>query len=165
MAYVTIEEKVSLGSEFIDKDIKMHIYKYILSRFQGKNTEKYGYVIEILPNVEILKNEISTTGSRVNFYVRFGAKTLKPERGKNYTGEVSCVMSEGLFVIVQKDLGVEEEMKVFIPVTDLKDYELDKTVPCFRSKNKVIQEGTILEIVITKIKQETKRYIGSLKNC
>lgn len=165
MAYVTIEEKVSLDSKFLDKDVKSHLYRYILGHLKGKNTEKYGYILDILPNIEILKNEIFSTGTKVRFHVRFGAKILKPEEGNDYEGEVSCVLSEGIFVVFQKDLGQKEEMKVFIPVTELSKFKFDRDIPAYKDKKKVVKKGSIVRVKITKIKSESKIYIGSLKDC
>lgn len=82
---VTIKEKISLDSRYIDSNIKNHILMNLKREKERTCTKKYGFINQILEDVKIIDSDISMADSCNIFVVEYSAKTFKPVVGKKYT--------------------------------------------------------------------------------
>lgn len=151
MSVISIIKKISIDSEYLNKDINENILKKLREIFKDECTKENGYYLDILSIKKILDNYISSNCENI-FEIEFEAETLKPEPGKSFKGEVCMIFSGGIFV------NIKNKLKVLIPFSTLNLYDFDQQKNCFinkKSKNE-IKQGTVLDVLISGTKY-TKR--------
>lgn len=157
MSRVTLEKRLYLEPKDINSRIKDNIRAKI-NGLVGSCTQEFGYIVEVYDGIQILGNIIPTSDPGSFVTVKFEAKTLKPEAGSVYSGEVCMIFQDGIFV------EVAGKMKVLLPASKLLGYEYRKDSGTFVSKIKTIGKGDQLKVKIDFVKYEKGKYgcIGSL---
>jgi DNA-directed RNA polymerase subunit E'/Rpb7 len=147
-----------MESKYLDSKIHTHIKNKLEKRMIGQCTFEDGYVTDIIKILKFDDNYISPATSSVIFNVKFKAKTLKPEEGKNLKGEVCMVFQHGIFVEIDK------KMKILIPVANMLGFIYNNEKSMFELNKNIIKVGDILTTTVIKIKYEKKEFscIGSL---
>lgn len=160
MSRITMERKICLEPRLLDDKITDHLFNKIKTELLGHCDQKYGYIIKIYNNIEVLENIISSASPGVFFNIRFSAKVIKPEIGGEYEGKVCMLFNEGIFV------ELFERIKVLVPSDKMNGYKFIKTSGNFKKGNDTISKGDIVTIKITLFKYEKQNFscIGSLKS-
>jgi hypothetical protein len=149
---VIIEKRIKIEHEYLTKDINKYILEKIKDSVIGSCTSEYGYILDIKKLIRIKDNYISNVNCDNIFIVEFEAETLKPEIGKTFEGEVCMIFPGGIF------LNIKNKQKILIPVLSLKDYKFNPSTKTFKSKEKTIQEGSVLKVIITGVKYSKQTF-------
>lgn len=95
---ITIKERAVLEPSELTKDYISAIHQNLIKRFKEKYIQKYGFIIKIHKNIEVLSTEISPVGAGIFFTVKFDIDRLKLREGQKYTGTIFMVDACGYFV-------------------------------------------------------------------
>lgn len=150
---ITLQRKLTLDSEFLNKDIKKNILDKLKISTNNECSQDYGYFLNIVKLKSIVDNFISPNCENV-FVVEFEVETLKPEVGKKFEGEVCMIFSSGIF------LNIQNKLKVLIPTTTLKNYSFNQIENCFihkKTKKKIKVEDK-LTVIISGAKYSKKAF-------
>lgn len=155
---LVITKSVLLESKYLDSRIHLHIKNKLEKRMIGQCSFEDGYVTEIIKILKFEDNYISPATSNVIFTVKFKAKTLKPEEGKNLKGKVCMVFQHGIFVEIDK------KMKILIPVANMLGFIYNNEQSMFVLNKNIVKVGDNITVKVVKIKYEKKEFscIGSL---
>ena len=155
---IQIEQKVSIHSKYLDKNVKTHILNKLQTTMIGKCSLDYGYIIKINKIIKLGENSITPANSLVVFDIIYEADILKPEVGQDLYGTVCMVFQDGIFV------DIEGKMKVLIPSTSMPSYVFEKSI-FVNNNNDQITVGIKLLITIVMIKYDKNEIscIGKLK--
>ena len=151
---VTLERKICMDSEFLNKNIINNIFAKIKDITNNECSKDTGYFLSIIKINKIKDNYISPNCENV-FIVEFQAETLKPDIGKNFKGEVCMIFSGGVF------LNIKNKVKVLIPTISLNEYEFNKTDNSYINKKdnkKKINVKDELTVSITGSKYSKKNF-------
>ena len=150
---VTLERKICMDPEYLDKNINKNILIKIKDITNNECTKDIGYFINIIKINKIKDNYISPNCENI-FIVEFEAEILKPEIGKNFKGEVCMIFSGGVF------LNIKNKLKVLIPSNSLKEYEFNQIDNCYINKknNKTINVKDELYVSISGSKYSKKNF-------
>lgn len=153
MSEVTITKRVYLESKYLNHDIMNSLMKTLVESVKTECTKEHGHILSVRCILDILENEGNV------FMLRFLAKTIKPEAGKQFTGKVCMVYRDGIFI------NIEDRQKMLIPATSLKGYTFDQLHNTYTKGVKIIQVGTIVNAVVTAAKYNKGNFscFGSLK--
>ena len=152
---IIMERRVCIGHGYLNKDIKDVILDKIRENTKDECSKEFGYILNINKIVKIVDNYISNVNCENVFIVLFEAEVLKPENGKTFSGVVCMIFNGGIF------LNIKNKQKILIPLMSLTKYTFDQTNKCFKSKtekDKIIKEGSILDVVITGTKYSKKTF-------
>ena len=152
METVIMERRVCIDNEYLHKDIYNHILTKIKETTINECTKEYGYILDIKKLIRIKDNYISNVNCDSIFVVEFSAEILKPEIGKNFTGEVCMLFPGGIF------LNIKNKQKVLIPISTLKNYVYDPANKIFNKNKKNIKEGDIIKVTITGTKYSKQNF-------
>lgn len=150
---ITLERKICMDSEFLNKDIKKNIFEKLKEITKDECTQEYGYFLNIIKLKRIKDNYISPNCENV-FIVEFEAEVLKPAVGKKFEGDVCMIYPSGIF------LNIKNTQKVLIPTTTLKNYSFNQADNCFvhkKTKKKINIEDK-LTVIITGSKYSKKAF-------
>lgn len=155
---VTITRRVYLEPRFLDKNIKDHLLTKILKQTDNECSQEYGYILSVKKILEVMVARISPSNSDIICKVQFEAEILKPIEGKNLTGEVCMIFTNGIF------LDIKGKLKVLIPTTSLNGYILNREKMYYVRGESKIQKGDILTVKITGTQYSKKIFncFGSL---
>jgi DNA-directed RNA polymerase subunit E'/Rpb7 len=151
---VTLERKICMDSEYLDKNIINNIFKKIKDITNNECSKDTGYFLEIIKINKIKDNYISPNCENV-FIVEFEAEILKPDIGKNFKGEVCMIFSGGVF------LNIKNKLKVLIPTISLNEYDFNQTENIYVNKKdnkKKINVKDELTVSITGSKYSKKNF-------
>ena len=142
----TLNIIISLEPQYLDSNIKQHIFKKLQDILLNECTKENGFFLKIIKLNKIIDNYIND--SQVVFNIEYDAETLKPETNKIFEGNVCMIFSGGIF------LSIKNKMKVLIPISSLTDFEYKQSSNNFvNKKNKEnIKENDILKIYISGVK-------------
>jgi len=145
MTKVTIEKRVHLESKFLDCDIVKHLLLKLQNLTSQECTKKYGYILDIDSNIEIVSHEISRANTVNVFLVSFQAEILKPVAGDRMVGTVCMVYKDGIFIIIKN------KQKMLIPNIFLKEYIFNEVEGFYINDigSKLIKEGDEIEAIVT----------------
>ena len=145
MAKVTIEKKIHLESKFLDWNINKHLFQKLQHITSQECSKKYGYILDIDANVEIISQEISRANTDNIFFVSFQAEILKPVAGNLMVGIVCMVYKDGIFIIIKN------RQKMLIPKIFLKEYTFNEVEGYYINDigSKLIKEGDEIEAIVT----------------
>ena len=124
---ITLQRKITLESEFLNKDIKKNILNKLKESIVNECNQDYGYFLNIIKLKKISSSDISSNCENV-FIVEFEAEILKPAVGKKFDGDVCMILLSGIF------LDIQNKLKVLIPTTTLKNYSFNQIENCFIHK-------------------------------
>ena len=149
-----INQKVSIDSKYLDKNIEKHLLNKLKKIMEGKCTLDNGYIIDVKRIVNIGDNKIGRANSLVIFNLTYEAEILRPKKGDILYGTVCMIFHHGIFV------DVNGKMKVLIPATSMPAYVYNQIDNSFGP----ISKGDKLSIEIVMIKYEKKQFscIGCL---
>jgi DNA-directed RNA polymerase subunit E'/Rpb7 len=155
---INIDQKVSIHSKYLDKNIKNHLLNKLKSTMIGTCTLEYGYIIEINKIIKLGDNLIASANSLVIFDIVYEAEILKPELGQDLSGKVCMIFQHGIFV------EIKDKMKVLIPSTSIPLYTFKDAIFVNDNDDK-ISLGNKLLITVVMIKYEKKEFscIGKIK--
>lgn len=80
----TINNKVSVEPQYLDKNLHLYLEKKVKQDFIGKCFKNYGYVVDVIKILNF-KSIITSSESTIVFDIEFEIKSLFPEVGKKYT--------------------------------------------------------------------------------
>ena len=145
MTKVTIEKRVHLESKFLDCDIVNHLFQKLQRITSQECSKKYGYILDIDDNIEIISQEISRANTDNIFFVRFQAEILKPVAGDRMLGTVCMVYKDGIFIIIKN------KQKMLIPKIFLKEYTFNELEGFYMNDigSKLIKEGDEIGAIVT----------------
>ncbi len=155
---INIDQKVSIHSKYLDKNIKSHLLNKLKSTMIGTCTLEHGYIIEINKIIKLGDNLITSANSLVIFDIIYEAEILKPEIGQDLSGKVCMIFQHGIFV------EIKNKMKVLIPATSIPLYTFKDTI-FVNDNDEEISLGNELVITVVMIKYEKKEFscIGKIK--
>jgi DNA-directed RNA polymerase subunit E'/Rpb7 len=152
---IIIEKQVYLEAKYLNVNLDKHILEKLQTCIIGTCDYENGYILSVNKILKIGDNKINQMSSCI-FTVSFLATVLKPEIGAQFVGKVCMVFNDGLF------LEVHNKMKVLVPYTTFDTFTFDNDK--FTKDNRIIREGSEVNIEITMIKYEKKNFncIGKL---
>ena len=155
---ININQKVSIHSKYLDKNIENHLLNKLKSTMIGTCTLEYGYIIEINKIIKLGDNLITSANSLVIFDIIYEAEILKPEIGQDLSGKVCMIFQHGIFV------EIKNKMKVLIPSISIPLYTFKDAI-FVNDKDDKISLGNKLLITVVMIKYEKKEFscIGKIK--
>jgi DNA-directed RNA polymerase subunit E'/Rpb7 len=154
MSKISIQKNIMVEPEYLNSNIKKHIYDKLCKELDSKDcycNQDNGYVTKIYDDVSLINNTVSNTGSEVIFTVKVSIKTLKPEIGKTYKATVSIVSPNAIFT------HIENKVKILVP-PELTSYKYDKNSNCYKKGDKKISVGSTVQVKITDIKYENNNF-------
>lgn len=163
-----IDQKISIEARYLDSNLLSHIFNRIRELYEKKCLKKYGYILEIQELISVKNNVISAATSCAIFDVSFQARTLKPEKGDQFTGIVFLCLEIGLLVDILDTKTKNEIMRILIPEKRLKGYIFDNVASIYHQKlnDKIltIEPGMNINVIIEQIKYEKCKFhcIGSI---
>jgi DNA-directed RNA polymerase subunit E'/Rpb7 len=113
-----IEKRVCIRPEFLDSNVMKYIEKKVHENYINDCTKDIGYITSIKKIVKIKDNYLSNSCSDIVFEVIIDVENIKPEVGSIFKGNVCMIFQDGILVNIQNI------MKVLIPLSSLKDYNL-----------------------------------------
>ena len=151
MSIINITKKISIESEYLNKNLCENILKKLKEIFKNECTKDNGYYLDILSVKKIIDNYISSNCENI-FEIEFEAEVLKPEAGKTFEGELCMIFSGGIFI------NIKNKLKVLIPISTLNNFDFEQSKNCFINKNNKdeIKQSSVLSVLITGTKY-TKR--------
>lgn len=152
MDYVTLEKRVCIDNDKLNKNIYEHILTKIKESTINDCTKEHGYILDIKKIINIKDNYISNVNCDTIFIVEFLAETLKPEIGKKFDGQVCMIFPGGIF------LNIKDKQKVLIPISKLNKYTYDPINKNFKHDKKIIKEGDTINIEITGTKYSKQSF-------
>jgi len=152
MTITVLERRICIEHQYLDSDIKIHLFAKIKEIMKNECTKDYGYILEVKRILKIEDNYISSANCGNVFTVLFEVENLKPEDGKQFKGKVCMIFGTGIFINIQN------KQKVLIPITNLKDYIFNQTEKTFKKGSTVIEEGNILNVYITGTRYSNKKF-------
>lgn len=156
---IHITQKVPIEPQFLDSNIKTHIFNKIKQKMDGVCTLQTGYVLSVNKIIDIGDNIVDRANSLAIFNVTYEADVIKPEKGQIISGDVCMVFQHGIFV------NISNKIKILIPSLSMSEYKYNNT-DAFIGKSVIIKNGINVTISITMIKYENKQFscIGKLLN-
>ena len=152
MDYVTLEKRVCIDNDKLNKNIYEHILTKIKESTVNNCTKEHGYILDIKKIINIKDNYISNVNCDTIFLVEFLAETLKPEIGKKFDGQVCMIFPGGIF------LNIRDKQKVLIPISTLNKYTYDPINKNFKHDKKIIKEGDTIKVEITGTKYSKQSF-------
>jgi DNA-directed RNA polymerase subunit E'/Rpb7 len=152
MDYVTLEKRVCIDNDKLNKNIHEHILTKLKESTINDCTKEHGYILDIKKIINIKDNYISNVNCDTIFLVEFLAQTLKPEIGKKFDGQVCMVFPGGIF------LNIKDKQKVLIPISTLNNYTYDLINKNFKNNKKIIKEGDTIKVEITGTKYSKQSF-------
>jgi DNA-directed RNA polymerase subunit E'/Rpb7 len=152
MDYVTLEKRVCIDNDKLNKNIHEHILTKLKESTINDCTKEHGYILDIKKIINIKDNYISNVNCDTIFLVEFLAQTLKPEIGKKFDGQVCMVFPGGIF------LNIKDKQKVLIPISTLNNYTYDLINKNFKNFKKIIKEGDTIKVEITGTKYSKQSF-------
>lgn len=146
MTIVTIKRRVYLKPQYLDQNIMKHLLTTLKNNVIGECTKEYGHILSVERIVEIVDNQDCI------FTILFEANTLKPEAGKKLTGVVCMIYKDGIFI------NVKEKQKMLIPALTLKEYRFDYVSRTYINGTKRIEEGDIVDALVTAARYNNKNF-------
>ena len=158
MSTALIERRICISHENLTYDIMDDILDKIKDITKNECSKDHGYILNVIKIVRIKDNYISNANCDTVFIVEFEAETLKPENGKVFSGEVCMIFAGGIF------LNIKNKQKILIPTASLSNYTFDPVSKSFKSKQKIIKEKMILDVMIsgTKYSKQSFSCFGTL---
>lgn len=158
MGIITLERRFCMESKFLSQNLEKHLYEKIETNITNECTKEHGHFIKLVKINGIKDNYISSNCENI-FIVSFDIENLKPEVGNVYKGDVCMIYSGGMMI------NIENILKVFIPVSTLKDYEFIQLSNSFSSKKRKIIQGDIITIELSGVKYSKKKFscFGKIK--
>ena len=123
-----------------------HLTEKIVRTTVGECTKEHGHILSVNHIVEITDNKDTI------FYIKFEAETLKPDEGCRLHGRVCLVFKDGIFIDV---FGCQ---KIMIASKSMNDFKYDSEKQVFRNDKKVISAGDEIEVEITKVRYNKKKF-------
>lgn len=143
-----IEHKICIEPEFLDKNLKVHVFNKLKKNFFNQCNREYGYILGVNKLLRIKDNYISSNCEHL-FIVEIEIESLKPEIDKIFVGTICMIFSGGIFLIIK------DKLKVLIPVISLEEYFFDQNSNSYiNKKDKKINmnHGDELKIIISGIR-------------
>lgn len=155
-----IEKSICIEPEFLNGDIKKHIFNKAVSTWVGKCTKEDGYILKIHSIKKIINNHITPSTTSIIFELLLKAEVMKPEVGMKVEAKVDLVDPQGIIVYT------DEKLKIFVPSINFGDYEFDDAKNAFvnEKEKKKIKLGDRINVKITAIRYEKSKFdcIGEL---
>ena len=152
MSLTKIKRRISLDAKFFDQNIYSHLLTKLSHDTAEECTNEHGYIIHVHNILEIITSEDTI------FTVIFEAETFKPERGKKVKGNVCMIYRDGIFITIK------DKQKMLIPTSVLIGYEYDEDSHCFINEERRIENGDMINAIVTASKYNNKKFscFGSL---
>jgi DNA-directed RNA polymerase subunit E'/Rpb7 len=146
MKRTMIERRVELPAKNLDSNFKKHILAKIRFDTANECTKKYGYIIKVYNNIEILENEGTI------FKVRFQAKTLMPVKGEKLSGIICMVYDNGIFI------EIEGKQKALVSKLNLPGYVFNDENKTFTKGKHVLKENLPATVLIKNTRYSDGKY-------
>lgn len=148
---INLTKTIYLEPKYLNENVKENILQVLKDTVNYDCTKEYGYILSV-KEYKIIKSEQDI------YTLKFKAKTLKPEKGKEYICEVCMITKDGIFGII------DGKQKILIPTTKMKNYKYNTKNNNFNIENSVININDLLHVKVTDIMYSEKRFscIGSL---
>lgn len=145
-----VNEEIIIRPSELDK-VHDTIVKKINEKIGTCSLEK-GYIVGV-ENIyrHILQNKISRNSGNCIFNVSYNIQTLKPTKGHVYEATIVNIFKEGIFCEYKN-------IKILIPISELKEYEFCQFIPSFTCKDKNLKIGDKITVVIFAVRYENKNY-------
>ena len=148
-----IIKKISLHPKYLGSELKKYLFEKIKSVYYNKCSQRYGYILKIEPEIQILDNILYSTTTSIVFSVEIVIKHIKPIEGLIIEVKVLQVLNAGILA------EMFDVMKIFIPKTNIDKLEFDKNKKSFSDDKVDIINGDKIEIKLIKIRYENSSYI------
>ena len=148
-----LAKRITIDPEFLNSDIKKHVFEKASEISMLDCSKEHGYIIGVNRLLKIEDSYISNSSCEIVFDVIIDVNTIKPEVGKTFTGITWKVFPDGIFV------DIKNIFKVLIPLISLFDYRFEKGVFInLKDDAKRIKEGDEVELRIIGTKYSNKNY-------
>lgn len=107
----TLIENIKLPSEFLDSNIRHHLFRELQRTKEKVCTKKYGVVRSVISLDEILDSHISMADGGNIVKVRYTIENIKPVVGLQYNGKISACFEQGMFI----DIGEFQVLVTLLP--------------------------------------------------
>ena len=161
-----IEKRVCVKPDCLNSKIRSYLLQKSKEYYINDCTKDLVYIIDIKKLVKIKDNFLSNSCSDIVFEIILKVETIKPDVGMVFNGKVCMIFQDGILV------NIKEIMKVLIPVSVLKNYELENNIFIYKGggeddkvKRNEIKINDIIDVVIIGSKYSKKKYscFGNIK--
>src|SRR3990172_11958497 len=125
MKSIIISKKLSIFPKDLTHNIAPKLLEIAKIQIENSCSEEYGYILSVNKITKIRNNIISPNTSNVIFDIDCEITCLKPEKGKQYIGNI-IVISEHAIV-----LDIEGKFGVLVNMVN-SDYKYDNTLNSFK---------------------------------
>lgn len=159
MKTIKITKNIVLPPSILKENLINTIYNSLKKNISNESSLNTGLIIDIDKDSIVIKdNKVLITGN-TQFMIEFYAETIKPCEGDLSKGKVILLSESGIIVDMY-------DIKTMIPKLNLinQGYKYDKTILTYIKDENKISLGDILDIKITKVRYERKKFscIGEL---
>ena len=118
MEEIYVKNIIELTPDKLDSNIYQSLSEELSNKFTGTCSKENGYIVSIVKINKIISNTISNTSGNAVFNLEYICNSLKPAIEKIINFKVIMISNHGIIAMIN-------EMKVFIPKKDLKDYKFN----------------------------------------
>lgn len=106
----TIVIRHCLKPEFMDYQYKQHLIEFIRQQYEKKSFKDYGYIMEILGIVRILRQEIMSIIPNNYFVLEVRVRSFYPKIGQSFFMKIDRIFPHGIFFM-------EDMIRILVPLS------------------------------------------------
>lgn len=149
----TILKKISLEPVYLSSNYKEHIIQQIHKNMKGSCFKDYGYIIDVLNNIEVGENIEIVNNGNVIFPVKIPCLCFKPEVDMILTGVIELINKD--CIRVKKD---DLNFVISVPFDKCLDYKYNDKTNSYKNKNSELVKGDKIHVKIDYINYTFKNY-------
>ena len=141
---INLTKTIYVEPKFLNKNVRENILQVLKDNVNEDCTKDYGYILNI-KNYKIIKSEQDI------YTLEFEARTLKPEKDKEYTCKVCMITKDGIFGVI------DDKQKILIPSSKMKEYKYNDIKNNFTNMESEINIDNMLDVKVTDVMYSDKR--------
>ena len=141
---IQLARTVCIEPQFIDSNIKTHLFEKARSDWEGKCTKDEGFITKVFSIQKVVDNYISPATSGLIFELVLNVETMKPRVGDVFSQTVVQIIPQGFYT--------KNVILIYVPVSE--------TEP----QTSVVTENDVVNVSITSIRyiRNNFQYIGQM---
>lgn len=150
-----------LSPQYLDKNYKSHLLRFIKEKYENKSFKEYGYILEVVELKNILKEEIMSMIPNVFFMIDIVIRVYKPMVGDKLDVVIDKMFPHGIFMM-------EDKIRILIPINLCPGFQIEKDFSSFYlaelSTKKIYRKGEHLKVELVEVRFEKDGFscIGSI---
>ena len=149
METVTFKTDIEIDFSELVGDISYTLMKKAKQQYEGKCSNKFGYITEVIEISKIYDNVVSRSNPNILFKVELKVERFIPEIGKCIDATIKQILPAGIYL-------VHCGMNILIPKRTIENSEVKDNI--LKIDNKEYKVGEKMMIEIVNLKYENKKY-------